>query len=424
MAYRRAPVRRCDFPGVDYSDDLALTDRKTRVAVINTHPIQYFAPLYAYLGASPDIEITALYLSDFSLRGAVDRGFGQKVAWDVDLLAGYPHRFVGRRWREIEPFGLRATFVPEVFDAVRRGGFDAVWINGHVVAANFIAMAAARACGLPVLMRCETHLGLAVSALKGALRRPLLSRLFALCDGFLAIGSANRDFYRAMGVAAEKISLMPYAIDNARFLRDADLSPQQRMAARARHGLSPERPVVLYVSKLQKRKHPDDLICAARKLAAEGLDFQLAIAGSGEMEEELKAMAADVGADIVFPGFVNQSEMPQLLGACDIFVLPAANEPWGLVVNEAMCAGLPIVISRELGCAQDLLRHGENGFGFAAGDVDGLADALRLLLRDASLRAAMSRASRAIIDQWDYEHCRVGLREALARLPSREDVRR
>jgi glycosyltransferase involved in cell wall biosynthesis len=407
------------------SESFALILRKTRVAVINTHPIQYFAPLYAHLNATSDIEVTALYLSDFSLRGAVDHGFGQAVAWDVDLLAGYPNRFIGRRWREIEPFGLRATFVPEVFEAVRRGGFDAVWINGHAVAANFLAMAAARMIGAPILMRCDTHLRLPVAPSKRALRRPMLSTLFSFCDAFLAIGSANREFYRAMGAPDEKISLVPFAIDNARFLRDARLSPQERVAVRRRHGLSPERPVVLYASKLQRRKHPDDLLRAARGLAGEGLDFELAIAGSGEMRAELEAMAADPRlSNVVFPGFVNQSEMPKLLGACDIFVLPAEDEPWGLVVNEAMCAGLPIVISRELGCAPDLLRHGENGFGFAAGDVDGLADALRRLIVDASLRASMSRASLSIIGGWDYARCLGGLREALGRLAARREARR
>jgi glycosyltransferase involved in cell wall biosynthesis len=182
---------------------------------------------------------------------------------------------------------------------------------------------------------------------------------------------------------------------------------------------------VLYASKLQRRKHPDDLLRAARRLAGEGVDFELAIAGAGEMRGELEAMAADLRlSNVVFPGFVNQSEMPKLLGACDIFVLPAEDEPWGLVVNEAMCAGLPIVISRELGCAPDLLRHGENGFGFAAGDVDGLAEALRPLIVDASLRAAMSRASLSIIGGWDYARCLDGLRDALGRLAARREARR
>jgi glycosyltransferase involved in cell wall biosynthesis len=390
--------------------------RKTRIAVVNTHPIQYFAPLYAFICAAGDIEITALYLSDFSLRGATDRGFGQAVTWDVDLLAGYPHKFIGADWRRLEPFGFRATFVPEIYAEVRRGGYDAVWINGHAVSANFIALLAARRAGLPVFMRCETHLGLAGSPMKKLLRRALLGAFYRLFDGFLAIGSANRAFYREMGVVDAKISLLPYTIDNARFLRDARLADEERAATRARFGIAPDRPAILYVSKLQRRKRPDDLLRAAQKLAGEGLAFDLVLAGSGEMLNDLKEMAAASGLRVLFPGFVNQSEMPRLLGACDIFALPAQNEPWGLIVNEAMCAGLPIVISKELGCAADLLRHGENGFGVAPGDIDALAGALRTLLRDPQLRAAMSRKSLEIISDWDYARCLRGLREALAKL--------
>lgn len=388
--------------------------RKRRVAVVTTHPIQYFAPLFAYLTASPDIEITALYLSDSSLRGARDEGFGREVAWDIDLLEGYPHKFVGPRWRELEPRGFRATFVPEIYDEVRCGGYDALWVNGHVVSANFVAMAAARAVGIPALMRCETHLCLPGSVAKKALRRPLLGALYAMCDGLLAIGSRNREFYRAMGAPDDKISSTPYAIDNARFMRDARLSPEERAAVRRCYGLSADRPALLFVSKLQRRKRPDDLLHAAARLAAEGLEFDLVIAGSGEMSEELESTAAALGvANVLFPGFVNQRDMPRLLGACDLFALPASGEPWGLVVNEAMCAGLPIVISREIGCSADLLREGVNGFGFAAGDVGGLVEALRPLIVDAGLRAAMSEASLRIIGEWDFSHCLDGLRDAL-----------
>ena len=63
--------------------------------MLNSHPIQYFAPLYAYLNAAPDLEVTALYLSDFSIRGGRDVGFGQDVKWDLDLLAGYRSVFLG-----------------------------------------------------------------------------------------------------------------------------------------------------------------------------------------------------------------------------------------------------------------------------------------------------------------------------------------
>src|SRR5208282_3582905 len=111
-----------------------------------------------------------------------------------------------------------------------------LWVNGHVNSSNFIAMAAARACSIPVFMRCETHLGLAASAVKIALRRPLLSMLYRQCDALLAIGSANTAFYRAMGVPQSKIHLAPYAIDNARFMRDARITDDERRVVRRRYG--------------------------------------------------------------------------------------------------------------------------------------------------------------------------------------------
>ncbi len=266
-------------------------------------------------------------------------------------------------------------------------------------------------------MRCETHLGLQRSAIKSALRRPLLGAVYQACEGFLAIGSANRDFYLAMGAPAEKISLVPYTVDNARFMRASMLTPAERLEVREGLSISPDRPAVLYASKFQRRKHPDDLMRAARILVAEGLEFDLVMAGSGEMDSELKAMAAADGpAGTVFPGFVNQRDLPRIFGACDVFVLPSEDEPWGLIVNEAMCAGLPIVAASEVGCVPDLLREGENGHSFPACDIVGLAAALRPIIADGSLRKAMSNRSREIISGWSFQECLEGVRQQLARL--------
>lgn len=395
-----------------------MSSRKTRIAVVNTHPIQYFGPLYAYLNSSSDIEVTALYLSEFSLRGATDHGFGQVVKWDVDLLAGYPHSFIGPNAKTLVPSGFSSTIVPQIWDAVRRGGFDALWIHGHGVAANLIALAAAKVSGIPVFMRCETHLGLPRARWQVALRKPLMSMLYQICDGFLAIGSANRDFYRAMGVSDNRISFVPYTVDNARFIAKATLSVEQRLATRERYGISSYRPAILYVSKFMRRKHPDHLVEAARRLMTEGLAFDLVLAGSGEMRAELEQLTRDL-PNVIMPGFINQQEMPTLLGACDIFVLPSEDEPWGLIVNEAMCAGLPVVVSSEVGCVADLVEEGGNGHTFQARDIEGLIDALRPIVSDRGLRKAMSDRSRELIEGWSYRECLEGLREAVARTYTR-----
>ena len=73
--------------------------RITRIAVLNSHPIQYFAPLYAHLNAASDLEVTALYLSNVSIRGGIDAGFSREVKWDLDLLAGYRSVFLGEAAR-------------------------------------------------------------------------------------------------------------------------------------------------------------------------------------------------------------------------------------------------------------------------------------------------------------------------------------
>ena len=395
---------------------VAMPGAKTRIAVVNTHPIQYFAPLYAYINTSPDIEVTALYLSDFSIRGAKDEGFGQVVKWDVDLLSGYPYKYIGSNYQSLEPSGFWSMVSPGIWSEVRSGGYDAVWLHGHGIAANLIALAAANSAGKPVFMRSETHLGLPRHGTKARLRQPVMSTLFRSCDAFLAIGDANKRFYRAMGVPDEKISIVPYTVDNARFTAKARMSSERRRETRRRYGIADGRPAVLYVSKLMRRKHPDHLVEAAQRLAREGLDFDLVLAGSGEMEAELKAQVARGGPpNVVMPGFINQQQMPELLGACDVFVLPSEDEPWGLIVNEAMCAGLPIVLSSEIGCVPDLLREGENGFSFAARDIDWLTKALRPIVADPALREAMSRRSLELIGGWSYQQCLEGLREAVSR---------
>lgn len=391
---------------------------KSRVAFVNTHPIQYFTPLYRHINRSDDLEAVPVFLSDHGLKDAVDPGFGQRVSWDIDLLEGLEPVFLPGADRRKLGRGAWRMVAPQVWSEIRGGGYDAVVVHGPAIPANYVALAAARSIGIPIFNRSETHLGLRRSAFGGTVRSLLVPHVYARFDGVLAIGSANRDFFLAMGVPEDRISMFPYTVDNDRLIAASRMDAGDRAAFRARIGAKEGRPAVLFVSKLQRRKRPDDLIRAARRLAAEGLEFDLIIAGTGEMESELKRLAAegtDQGLNISFPGFFNQSEMPKLLGACDVFVLPSDNEPWGLIINEAMCASLPVVASREIGSVRDLVREDENGRLFEAGDIAGLADALRPILADPALRERMGRKSGEIISQWNYQRCEEGLRDALAK---------
>jgi glycosyltransferase involved in cell wall biosynthesis len=392
-----------------------------RVAFVNTHPIQYFAPMYKELNRSEDLSITALYLSDFSVRGGLDRSFDREVKWDLNLLEGYEARFIAGADQRGEPGGFMSTIAPAIWGEVRRDRYDALIVHGHTPAAQLIAVGAAKASGTPVFMRCETHLGLHRSPARAALRRPLIGGLYRTLDGVLAIGAANAAFYRAMGVPDRRIFSMPYTVDNARFVADARLEPSEREEIRRQLGVEDTAPIVLYVAKFQRRKKPDDLIRAAARLEQMGASFHLVLVGSGEMEQELSRLVSQLRLRTVhFPGFVNQTLLPKIYGASDVFVLPSQDEPWGLAVNEAMCAGLPIVASREIGCVPDLVKDGRNGRLFDSGHVDGLVHALAGLLQSHALRQEMGRESLSIISGWSYEQCREGLRQALDSIGRRD----
>ena len=386
-----------------------------RVAFLNTHPIQYFAPMYKELNRSEDLSITALYLSDFSLRGGHDRAFGRDVKWDLDLLDGYDARFVAGAQARGEPGGLWSVVAPEVWSEVRDGRYDALIVHGHTPAAHLIAFCAAKATGTPVFIRCETHLGLRRPPARAALRKPLIGGLYRIFDGVFAVGTANAAFYRAIGIADRQIFSMPYAVDNARFSTGAEMTEDERTAVRRQWGIDDGAPIVLYAAKFQRRKRPEDLIHAANRLQQMNIAFHLVLAGSGEMEQELRLLVEELNLrSIHFAGFVNQTMLPKIYGASDVFVLPSEDEPWGLAVNEAMCAGLPIVASREIGCVPDLVKQGHNGRLFDCGNIEALTQALAGLLLSPDLRKDMGRASLEIISQWSYAQCRDGLLYALA----------
>lgn len=388
---------------------------RIRLAVVTSHPIQYATPLYAYLNQDPELDVTVLFCSDISLRGADDPGFGRPVTWNIDLLAGYTSIFLGDKARARTLKGFWSLVCPELVLQLRRGRYDAVWVHGQQFAAYILAFGLAKLQGIPVMTRADSHLGLSRPWLKKQIRNRVLALQYRFIDRFLAAGTANHRYYRTLGAPEERIFSVPFSVDNERFMKESALTGEQRAALRASFGVQDERPVLLYASKLLPRKHPDDLLYAAAMLKARGKLVHVVIAGSGSMGRELEALAAKLRLDnVTFLGFVNQVELPKLYGASDVFVLPAEDEPWGLIVNEVMCAGLPIVVGGGVGCVPDLLAEGLNGFTCVAGNPLSLASALEPLVDSAALRHSMGRESRRRISTWGYEECRQGIRAAVS----------
>lgn len=374
-----------------------------KVAYLVSHPIQYQAPLMRLLSSKPGVDLDVYFRSSFSTAAYYDPGFGGKVEWDVPLLDGYQSK-------TLTPHPLnrviKLDFSQGLFKHLAASGKAILWIHGFANPYYAYVIERALRQGVQVFIRDEVQeTGNRRSAWKERVKGAILRSWSKRGVGFLAIGSLNRNYYIAKGVDPASIFLVPYAVDREFFERlaaesRADLGPQRDAL-----GLDRDATVVLFASKFMERKRGLDLIEAFRqaypRLLAAGVKKPvLAFAGSGEQAEALEAAAE--GLPIVFLGFQNQQSLGRLFGLVDLFVLPSRHEPWGLVVNEAMSAGLPVIVSDEVGCWPDLVQEDVNGFVFPAGDRPALAEALYRAMSDPARLAAMGDESRRIIGGWGY----------------------
>ncbi len=386
-----------------------------RVAYCLTHPIQYQSPLIRYLVAA-GVDLELVYATDITASGYLDRGFGRAVEWDVPLVDGYPYRvlFPGSQI----PSGLKGfgRFQSAIITSLIDSAAEVVWVHGWGNAYPLAAMRAARQLGLPVLMRGETSLDcLRGGVLRRAIHRNVLSMLFNRVSQFLAVGTANREFYLAHGVLKSKIHSAPYVVDNAFFQARCHEAAPNRERLRQQLGIESGRPIILFCGKLISVKDPATLIRAVGMAA--GLRPMLLLAGDGVLRAELKALADDIAPGLVkFLGFCNQTELPAYYDLCDLFVLPSPFEPWGLVVNEVMNAGRPVIVSDKVGAGYDLVRPGLNGDIFTAGDARDLYRRMVPWLEGRSKREDAGGESLRIINQWGFPENLAGLRNALAKL--------
>jgi glycosyltransferase involved in cell wall biosynthesis len=246
--------------------------------------------------------------------------------------------------------------------------------------------------GIPVIMRGESN------GLRGrrwptrAFHRVLLGR----CAAFLAIGRANRDFYRSYGVADKCMFDAPYFVDNVRFSESAAQYRPIRAQLRQRWGIAADAVCFCYAGKLEPKKRILDVLAAVPVAAAQfGGRLHLLVVGTGELLARAQAYASEHRLPVTFTGFLNQTEIPEAYIASDCLVLASDyGETWGLVVNEAMVCGLPAIVSDRVGSVPDLVNDGQTGLIFPFGDVPSLAARMLELATDTARMKRMGEAAR------------------------------
>jgi glycosyltransferase involved in cell wall biosynthesis len=386
-----------------------------RLAIILSHPTQYYSPWFRWLRVNTPLVFRVFYLWEFGVTAQRDQQFATTIKWDVDLLSGYDHEFVPNLAREPGTHhygGLHNPALPARLAAWRP---TAVLFFGYNWSSHLRAIVSARLRGVPLLFRGDSHvLG------RGAprpLQRLALRALYAQFAALLPVGAANQDYFRLLGVPARKLFFAPHSVNHELYNPDSAAHRSAAAALRKQLGILPTWRVVLFAGKLIAAKQPRELLAAFLQFSPP--DTALVLVGEGPEKPALLELAKPAPRGTVhFLPFANQSEMPARYLLADLFVLPSRGhyETWGLAVNEAMHLGVPALVSNLVGCQRDLVTEGETGWVFDAADPQALGEALRraLLALAAPANAARVRTNVATrIARYTYRETTAGLVAAL-----------
>jgi glycosyltransferase involved in cell wall biosynthesis len=383
-----------------------MKSQPTKIIFINSHPIQYFAPLYAYCNKE-GLKVEAWYCSDESIRGNTDVQFGKSVKWDIPLLEGYPYRFFKNfSWKPSIHNGFFGLINTGIIKALFKEPKSIVVVTGWGYLSYILVILFTKLAGHTLCLRSETPLKQEKlhSSLKLFLRKLLLRDLmFPLINKFLFVGKQNAAFCKHYGVKEENLVFTPYAVDNFRFNKSYEQLGPQKEVLKESFGIPADHLVILFSGKYIAKKRPLDLLKAFHLLGNNKVS--LVMIGEGELRKEMESFIAQKNLrNIYLTSFINQSLISNYYAVGDVFVMCSQEgETWGLSVNEAMNFALPVIVSDLVGCSDDLVSEGENGFTFPCRDIHRLHDLLQKLCVDQLLSKRLGEKSKNRIEGYSYE---------------------
>ncbi len=365
-----------------------------RLAIVTTHPIQYYAPVFKLLAAK--VELMVFYTWGQASVTKHDPGFGKTIQWDIDLLEGYPYQWVNNTAAHAGTHHFKGIDTPDLINQINNWKPDTLLVYGWAYKSHLKVLRHFKN-KIPVLFRGDSTLLDEQPGIKNLLRKIYLRWVYKHIDYALYTGTNNKAYFKKYGLTDKQLLFTPHAVDNERFALDR---AKEALQLKQQLNIDPNAVVILFAGKLEEKKAPDLLLQAFINLAQPSV--HLLFVGDGALLSDLKQQAS-AQPNVHFMGFQNQRYMPVIYQACDIFCLPSKGpgETWGLAVNEAMACGKAILVSNKVGCAIDLVEPAVNGYIFNA-DNDITEKLGALLSKTRQELTLMGKASAQKIARWDF----------------------
>ncbi|WP_172616764.1 glycosyltransferase family 4 protein [Methylacidiphilum kamchatkense] len=341
-----------------------------------SHPIHYFIPRYRELHQRKDISFTVIYYSLKTTGKLYQKDYGKDINWNVSFLEGYQWiEFPKSSISDLPQFFLNPIRT-DILTHLWNEKYDILWIHGYYLITNWIAAFLQRINKRIAFIRTEDVLLHKRKTWRKVVKYFPLKILFSQVYG-LYIGEANKKYLEYYGIPKERLYPASHGVDNHYFqLQYENLFPLREKIRKDFGIVENNLPVILFCGRFVEMKCPLLLLEAFHRISPL-IPCYLLLVGDGPLREKIKEkIKNDKIKNVIITGFLDQSEIAKAYVAADLFVLPSTNDTWGLVINEAMNFGLPIIASNLVGCAQDLIKENCNGFLFPANDVDKLTECL------------------------------------------------
>lgn len=333
--------------------------------IITTHAIQYQVPLFQYLAQKDKLNIEVVFLEEPAVfKPYWDIEFNREIKWDIPLVDGY-------RWSVVPKGNLagRLKFFTELHAKLGKPPIMLISWGTHF---HWMIWTWAITHRIPVLLTTETNRRSYLLTPKPVWRHYWLKYLIRHTHGLLYIGTRNKEFYVWMGADSSQLFPYPYSIDNDRFqAKQKEFLPTKKKDLLDLE-LNPQLPTFLFCGKLIPKKRPDLLLEAVHAAHLNG-KVNILFVGDGILRSEIEKMASTLELkNVAFQGFLNQQEMPKAYSLGDVLCLLSdqPSETWGLVVNEAMACGCPVIVSEACGCVPDLVEDKGSGWVVKANNLD------------------------------------------------------
>ena len=369
-----------------------------KLAIVTTHPIQYYAPIFQLLHQRGNIEIKVFYTLGNPQTKLNDAGFGKPITWDLPLLDGYNYEWLKNTAKQPGSHHFKGIKNPGITDKITEWQPSAILIFGWAYHAHLKVIRHFYK-KVPLYFRGDSTLLSEPGGIKKHLKTVFLKWVYHHVTHAFYVGQNNKNYFLKYGLKEEQLSFAPHAVDNSRF---KIMRQKEAQELRLSLAIGNEDILVVFAGKLEPVKNLSLLLDAFTSVNKPNV--HLLLVGNGINEAELKKKAIDSlrANNIHFLDFQNQTMMPVIYQAADLYCLPSKSETWGLSINEAMGCDKAILASNTVGCAADLIKTRQNGEIFESGNLKSLRDSLISLTSSKQRLAEMGEQSGKIIADWNF----------------------